>query len=166
VRRTLPLAAGQLAVSSRLAGATQPLTEGVTYRIERLDDPASEVTTTGRAAPTLLLASGRYRVEGRYGAVNARAVREVEVRAGQTQQVVFEQLAATVRLRLKGGPGEVFWEVRDDGGRTVWTTGQPEPQAVLQAGRYMVRAETRERRYDRVFELRAGELRVLEVVAD
>lgn len=166
VRRTLSLAAGQLAVSTKLAGAAQPLSEGVSYRIERLDEPASEVTTTGRAAPTLLLASGRYRVEGRYGAMNARMVREVEVRAGQTQQIVFEQQVATVRLRLTGSLSDVFWEVRDEAGRTVWTTGQQEPQAILQAGRYKVRAETRDKRYDRAVELRAGETRLLEIAAD
>jgi Ca-activated chloride channel homolog len=165
VRRTLSVAAGRLAVSTKLAGATQPLTDGVSYRIERIDEPAPEVTTS-RAAPTLLLAAGRYRVEGRYGAMNARMVREVEVRPGQVQQLVFEQQVATVRLRLTGSASEAFWEIRDEAGRTVWTTGQYEPQAILQAGRYTVRAETRDKRYDRAIEVRGGESRVLEVAAD
>jgi hypothetical protein len=45
----------------------------------------------------------------------------------------------------------------------VWTTAQAEPTAVLQAGRYRVRAELRERTIERAIELRAGESRVLEL---
>jgi hypothetical protein len=48
----------------------------------------------------------------------------------------------------------------------VWTTGQSEPTVILQAGRYVVRAETREKRYDRAVDLRGGETRLLEVTAD
>ena len=76
--------------------------------------------TTSRAAPVLLLPGGRYRVEGRYGVMNARSVREVEVKAGQTQQLTLEHQAATLKLRLLGDGGsvlaEVFWDVRDEAG--------------------------------------------------
>ena len=61
----------------------------VSYRVERLDGGAQEVTSTSRPAPVLVLPGGRYRVEGRYGAMNARTVVEVEVKAGQTQQLTF-----------------------------------------------------------------------------
>src|SRR5262249_24650367 len=96
-----------------------------------------------------------------FGAMNARSSREVEVKAGQTQQLTLEPQAASVRLRLVAGGvigvGEVFWEVRDETQRTVWTTAQPEPVATLQAGRYLVRAEAREKSYTRSIELRSGE---------
>jgi len=59
-----------------------------------------------------------------------------------------------------------LWDIRDDAGGAVWTTGQPEPSAILQAGRYVIRAATREQRWERSVELRAGESRVLDVVAD
>ena len=70
--------------------------------------------------------------------------------------------------RQRGGVpvGEVFWDVKDDAGATVWSTGQAEPSAILQAGRYRVRAETREKRYERALELRPGETKVLELTAD
>jgi hypothetical protein len=139
--------------------------------VERIDVPNSEPIITSRPTPVLVLAPGRYRVDGRYGAVNARSTREVEVKPGQTKQLTLEPQAATVKLRLltrAGGPGggEVFWEIRDDTGKTVWTTAEPEPSATLQAGRYVVRAEVRENGYDRAVELRSGESRVVEVVAD
>jgi len=170
VKRTLNVAAGRLALAIKPVGATQALSELISYRVERLDGPAPEVIATSRATPVLALPGGRYRVEGRYGAMNARAIREVEVKAGQTLQLILEPQAAALKLRLLAGgasvPAEVFWEIRDEAGATVWTTGQSEPYATLQAGRYLVRAETRDKRYDRAIELRAGESRLLELSAD
>ncbi|MGE0851361.1 MAG: VWA domain-containing protein [Hyphomicrobiaceae bacterium] len=169
-RRTLSLAAGRLALATKPAGAGQAPSEPVSYRIERLDGAQPEQFTTSRPAPTLLLPAGRYRVDGRYGAMNARVSREVEVKAGQLQQITLEPQAATLKLRLaaRGAPvlADVFWDIRDETGVTVWTTGLAEPAAVLRAGRYTVRAETRDKRYDRTIELRAGESRLLELAAD
>ncbi len=127
------------------------------------------MVTTSRLTPTLQLPAGRYRVEGRYGGVNARVVREVEVRAGQVQPLILEHQPAVLKLRLTGGggsPSDVFWDIRDEVGRNVWTTGQSEPSVILQAGRYVVRAETREKRYDRQVDVRGGETRLLELTAD
>jgi Ca-activated chloride channel family protein len=170
VRRTLNVAAGRLALAIKPAGATQTSSELVTYRVERLDSFSPEVIMTSRATPVLVLPGGRYRVEGRYGAMNARTVREVEVKAGQAQQLTLEPQAAALKLRLlaNGAPvlAEVFWDIRDEAGATVWTTGQSEPSATLQAGRYSVRAETRDKRYDRAIELRAGESRLVELAVD
>jgi Ca-activated chloride channel homolog len=170
VRRTLVLAPGRLVLSTRGATTTPTLNEPVMYRIERIDGVTGDVVTTSRPSPGLLLASGRYRVEGRYGVMNVRTIREVEVRSGQTQQLVLEPQAATLKLRYVAGGGaqglDVFWDVRDESGRTVWTTGVAEPSATLQAGRYMVRAETRDKRYERQIDLRAGEASVVEISAD
>jgi hypothetical protein len=170
VRRTLSVAAGRLALVTKPVGAATALSEPVSYRVERLDSSPPEVITTSRAAPVLLLPAGRYRVEGRYGAMNARTIRQIELKTGESQQLTFEHQAATLKLRLIANatpvPAEVFWDIKDETGATVWTTGQPEPSAVLQAGRYRVRAETRDKRYDRAIELRAGEARVDELTAE
>jgi Ca-activated chloride channel family protein len=167
VRRTLTLAPGRLALASRPIGGTPAVNEPVSYRIERLDGPAGEAILTSRPSPVLLLNGGRYRVESRYGAMNVRTTREVEVKPGQSQQLVFEPQAATLRLRLVGtaAPGEVFWDVRDAAGHAVWTTSLVEPSATLQVGRYLVRADVRGRSVEREIELRAGEARVLELSA-
>jgi hypothetical protein len=137
----------------------------VAYRVERIDVLPSEAITTSRPSPVLLLAPGRYRVEGRFGAVNARSVREVDVKPGQTQQLTLEPQAALIQLRhaARGSAGDIFWEIREETGKTVWTTGQPEPAAMLQAGRYLVRAELRDRSMERAVELRPGESRVIEL---
>jgi Ca-activated chloride channel family protein len=170
VKRTLSVAAGRLALATKPIGPGASLAEPVSYRIERIDGASQDAITTSRPAPVLLLLGGRYRVEGRYGVINARVVREVEVKAGQTQQLTLEHQVANLKLRLVGSGGtpvaEVFWDVKDEAGMTVWTTGQSEPSAALQAGRYRIRAETREKRYERAVELRAGEARVVELAVD
>jgi Ca-activated chloride channel homolog len=170
VKRTLSVAAGRLALTTKPIGPGASLAEPVAYRVERLDGPPQDAITTSRPAPVLLLLGGRYRVEGRYGVINARVVREIEVKAGQTQQLALEHQVANLKLRLMGSGGapvaDVFWDVKDEKGATVWTTGQSEPSAVLQAGRYRVRAESRDKRYERAVELRAGDARVIELAAD
>ena len=170
VRRTLNVAVGRLALATKPVGAAPAPGELVSYRVERLDSVPPEVIATSRAAPVLVLPGGRYRVEGRYGAMNARTVRDIEVKAGQMQQLTLEHQAAALKLRLlaNGVPvlSDVLWDIRDETGATVWTAGQPEPSATLQAGRYSVRAETRDKRYDRAIELRAGETRLIELAGD
>jgi Ca-activated chloride channel family protein len=170
VRRTLNLAGGRLALAIKAAGAVGGGEELVSYRLERLDGAAPEVMATSRAAPVFALPSGRYRVVGRLGAINARAVRDVEVRTGQLQQLVLEPPAAALKLRLIAAGtrvlSDVLWDIREEGGALVWTTAQPEPSAILRAGRYLIRAATREKRFERALELRVGEARVLEVAAE
>jgi Ca-activated chloride channel family protein len=170
LRRTLSLSGGKLSLSTRpLGGAASP-TAPISYRVDRLDGVLPDPLATSRASPDLYVPGGRYRVEGRYGVMNARVVREVEVKAGQTLQVGFEHQASTLKLRLVGAGGlpigEVFWDVRDQAGRTVWTTGQAEPAVTLQTGRYLIRAETRDKRYERTLDLGAGDVKLFEMTAD
>jgi len=157
-RRTLAVAGAQVSLASRLG--PQALDDNITYRIDRVDGVQADVIMLSRPQPTVLLAAGRYRIEGRYGAANARVVREVEVKPGAPlQQVTFDQQAGDVRLRAVNPPGEVFWEVRDQTGQAIWSSGQPEPELTLQAGRYTVRAQARDKRVEAVLDLRTGDKR-------
>jgi Ca-activated chloride channel family protein len=157
-RRALAVAGAQVSLASRLG--PQALDDNVTYRIDRVDSGGGEFIMLSRPQPVVLLAAGKYRIEARYGSANARVLREVEVKAGAPlQQVTFEQQAGDVRLRAVNPPGEVFWEVRDQSGAAVWSSGQPEPELTLQAGRYTVRAQARDKRVEAVLDLRAGDKR-------
>lgn len=167
VRRTLAVAAGSLALSTKLPPLGGSADAYISYTVSRLDNTAQDAITTSQPTPTLLLPSGRYRVEGRYGLMNVRAVRDIEIKAGQTQQLVIEHEAASVRLRLVGsGPTDVSWVIRDQAGKAIWTGAHTEAVANLQAGRYLVRAETRNKREERNVELRAGEAKLLEFSVD
>jgi hypothetical protein len=71
-------------------------------------------------------------------------------------------VAARVHLRLVGAAArtatsDLYWDIRDSSDASVWRTVQAEPRAFLNAGRYKLRIETRDRRYDTTFEVKAGE---------
>jgi Ca-activated chloride channel homolog len=163
-RRVLSASAGTLALTTRAAGLAEA---PISYRLVRTDGQAQDAIVTSVPSPTLLLPSGRYRAEGRYGLMNARTARDVEVKAGQAQQLVLEHEAAALRLRIAGGgPADVSWVVQDQAGRIVWTGAQPEALTTLQAGSYVVRADARGKRVERKVDLKAGETRLLEVPVD
>lgn len=167
VKRALSSAAGWLALSTKAPPASASANEQVSYRIVRLDGGPQDAVATSGAAPTVLLPSGRYRVEGSYGLMNVRIVRDIEIKAGQTQQLLLEPQVAVLRMRLAGAThGEIWWEVRDETGKGVWTASQIEPAGNLLAGRYLVRAETRDKRYERTVDLRPGDTKLLEIAPD
>ncbi len=166
VKRTLRAAAGRLGLASIIVGPAG-VREPVSYTVKRLDDPTQEDITTSRLEPVLLLPSGRYRIEGRYGLTNARTVREIDLGAGQTLQLPLEHRIVALRLRLAGpAAAEVSWEVRDEAGGIVWTSGDTETVATLRAGRYLVAMTTPARHEERTLELRAGETKLVEMVGD
>jgi Ca-activated chloride channel family protein len=167
VRRTVDVAVGRLALTTVAPGTMAG--NAVTYTIKRIDDPGQDAIWTSRPAPILFLPAGRYRVEGRYGMTNLAAARDVEVKAGQMTQLPIEHQAATLRVRLTGigaGLAEVVWEVRDQTGRTVWSSSQAEDTAVVQAGRYLVTADSNGRHDQRSVELRSGDSATVQVRAD
>src|SRR5262249_58933601 len=165
VRRQLVLAAGKLLLESRLTAATAA-DDAVSYRIEPLDAPDPQVMTTSRATPSLLLASGRYRVEARSHLGNAGAVREIDLKAGQTLKLTLEFAAASLRLRLAGAASEAFRVVRDEAGHAVWATGQQEPAGKLAAAGAAIGPKPKENHYGRVADARPGKPRLLELGND
>jgi hypothetical protein len=165
LQRTVVLTAARVTLSSRLpgAGASADGNEPVAYRLERLDVAPPEVFTANRRNAELDLPAGRYRIEARHGLVNARAAREVTLVAGQAATVTFDQQAGFLRLVGPPGVSDLLWELRDESGHPLWSTAQVSPVATLQAGRYVVRLDYRGKRIERRVELRAGDVRSLEV---
>jgi Ca-activated chloride channel family protein len=166
ITQTLSAPAGRLTISSKTAGGILP-SRNISYTIERIDVATQEPISTSQPTPDLQLPPGRYRVEGRYGMMNVTAVQEIEVRAGLAREIVFEHQAATLKLRFQtAGPADVYWGIMDHAGRPVWTSAQPEPVAILQAGTYRISAEAKEKRYEQRIDLRAGENRVVDIKGD
>jgi Ca-activated chloride channel homolog len=168
LRKSLSLLPATVKLSQRL-GAMPPggASAAVTYRLERLDVVPPDIMTINQAATTVLLPAGRYRIDAHHGRINAQSSREVIVAAGETYDVVFEPKAGLVQFKLGGEAAaaatDVFWELRDTDGRPVLVTAQSNLSALLQAGRYTVAAETRDKRYQKAFEVRTGEQHVVEL---
>lgn len=135
----------------------------LTYRLHRLDGTPGVVAESSAARPKLALAAGRYRVEVRAGAQNVFSEETVTVSAGRDIAQSVAIAAGSVDLRLTQAASDVYWEVADNSGRVVWRTSSPEARGLLAPGRYVVRAESRDRRFERTFDLANGEARTIEV---
>jgi len=172
VARTLDLKLARLSLSAQLAGATDLSATDITWRVVRLeDDERGEVARSVEANPELQLPAGKYRVEARLGRLNAVASREVTLTEGSTEHLTLRPDAAELHLRLAHGGlplsgGDVFWEIRDSAGQVVWRTMEPEPRAFLAPGRYIVRAELRERQLEQAVDLNSGDKRVVDLTLE
>jgi Ca-activated chloride channel homolog len=166
-RRALFLDTARLAIVTKVAGGQIPTPAPLNYRLERLDGDR-DITISSRSPAVFDLAAGRYRIEGRVSGGPSSAAREIDLRPGARQELVLEIAAGEAVLRLGGSNGpalEVIWDVRDESGRLMWAGTQPQIRALVPAGRYIVRAETRERRIERTIEVRNGESRTFELTA-
>ena len=167
-KRTLVLESGAIQVVTKIAGSVTETTDPISTRLERLDGDRDVVVS--REQPAVFeLPAGRYRVESRIGSGNAAGVRDIELRAGGREQVTMELMAGAMRLRLLDQAGQpiadVAWDIRDATGRAVWSASQTEGHPLLLAGRYSVRAESRDRRAEQTIEVRAGETRSVNLTA-
>jgi Ca-activated chloride channel family protein len=170
IARTLVLGTARLSLSTRLTSRPDSTGVQAAYRVVRSDDK-TEVARADGPAFDIELPPGRYAVESRVGDQNAVATREIEMKVGADQSLVLNPAAAPVQLKLSGAPPalaapEIFWEVQDAAGRTVWRTIGSEPQGVLAGGRYTARLEIRERRVEKPFEVRPGEATTVELGAE
>ena len=130
----------------------------------------------------LALTAGRYRIESRYGAINARTSRDIEIKPGASQPLVMELDAGLVTLKLSPGKpsparaapaagagpgadatGQPFWEILDADGRKIWSTVQPAPRLPLAAGRYLARVETSGGKAERIFQVAGGDDKTIEI---
>ena len=167
VRRDLVLNSAELTLSSGLVArlATDP--DEVQWRIVPLDRRDGKVVRAYGPTAKVVLGAGKYRVDARFGPLNAQASREIAIAAGAQDTVSLTPPAARVRLRLaptQGEPvGDVFWKVRLASGAIVWSSSEIEPAGLLQQGSYVVEVQTRQTRHEQVAEVRAGADRVIVV---
>lgn len=163
-KRTLLLGLSRLQLSVTMAGGTP--TPRLEYRVVRLDDTPREAGRSTAARPDFSLGAGRYRVEVQAGSQNVRAEAAVTVTPGRDLQQDIRVAAGAVSLRLSAGVGavnDVYWKVQDAAGRVVWRSGVAEPNGLLAPGRYVVRAELRDKRFERPFDVGDGQARTVEV---
>ncbi len=126
-----------------------------------------EVARSTARNPVLEVPAGRYRFEAHAGEQNARVSGEMEVKPEGSGTLALRLDAGQVQLRGAGASaltlqGETLWEIKDAKGRVIWRTTQAEPKAVLAPGRYVVRAERRDKSSERMLDLAAGDVRSLD----
>lgn len=169
-RRVMVMELGQLALSVRVAGGRLDGEGPITHRLERIDVQPPEVVNASGPAAALDIAAGQYRLETRVGLANVRTEREIRVKAGEAERVAIEHAAGAARFRLieagSAAPSpDASFEVRDRNGQVVWIGLGAEARALLLAGRYSVRAESRGGVAERAFDVTAGDDRVIDIAA-
>jgi Ca-activated chloride channel family protein len=167
VRRDLVLNSAELSLASGLAARPAADPDEVQWRIVPLERRDAKVVRAYGTAAKVVLGAGRYRVEARFGPLNAQASREIAIAPGAQDTVSLTPAAARVRLRLAPvqgePPGEVFWKVRLANGAIVWSSTESEPLGLLQQGTYVIEVQTRQARHEQSAEVRAGADRVVVV---
>ncbi len=172
--RDLVLNAGGVRLASTLAGIGKRIDEHLLYRVYNLSPEKGaanqELLTSTLASPTLFLPAGPYRIESQYGWHNARQTKDIEVKAGEVQDVAFEQKASDVKLRLVDRPGgeavdRVKWTLKYNGGGTVLISQDAEPTLILQAGSYQAMAQHDAKTYTQIFEAASNQEQTVEIVA-
>ena len=169
-RRTVVTGSARISLSATIAGGRPDSGDVAVYRVLRLDGQPVEVAQASRLAATFNLAPGRYRIESRLGPLNARAERIIDLKPGARDEIVMDHDAGVVRLVLAEPQGaqqhsDVFWEIKDQNGRTVWLTNEAQPIGILKVGSYSVQAEHRDRRIDAKIEVRPRDNRIIELKA-
>jgi len=165
VRRDLLLNSAELNLASGLAPGPGSAPDEVQWRIVPLDRRDAKALRVYGENARVVVAAGKYRVEGRFGPLNAAASREIALAPGAREAVSLAPPAARVRLRLAAEPGEavsdIFWKVRQQNGAIVWSSTESEPIGLLQQGSYVIEVQTRQVRHERSADIRAGADRVL-----
>lgn len=169
-RRTIVTGSARISLSSTIAGGRPDSADVAVYRVLRLDRQPVEVAHANKLTATFDLAPGRYRIESRLGPLNASAERTVDLKPGTRDEIVMDHDAGAVRLVLAEPQGaqlhsDVFWEVKDADGRTVWLTNEAQPIGILKAGSYSVQAEHRDRRIIAKMEVKPRDNRIVEFTA-
>lgn len=169
-RHTLVLDAGKLLLTASIKGGRIESESPISHRLERLDVQPTEIHTASGPVVDLDLTAGRYRLETRIGLANVRTQREVRLKAGTVERLSLEHAAGGVRFRLidkAGAPpvSDARFELRDSDGQLVWTGLGGEARALLLAGRYTARAESRGVTAERTFEVATGEDRTIDIAA-
>jgi Ca-activated chloride channel family protein len=165
VKRDLVLNSSVIDLASGLTSRWANDPDEVQWRIVPLDRRDGKIVRAYGPSTQVVLAAGRYRVEARFGPLNAQASRDIAIAPGAREAIALTPPAARVRLRLPAEAGEpvgdVFWKVRLENGAIVWSSTESEPVGLLQQGTYVVEVQTRQARHERSAEVRAGADRIV-----
>jgi Ca-activated chloride channel family protein len=165
VRRDLVLNSAELSLASGMVSRLASAPDEVQWRIVPLARRDGKVIRAYGESTRVVVVAGKYRIEGRFGTLNAEVSRDIAVAAGARESLSLSPPAARVRLLLSSAPGEavsdIFWKVRLANGPIVWSSTESEPVGLLQQGSYVIEVQTRQARHERSADIRAGADRVL-----
>ena len=166
VTKVLALAVTPLKLSALVAGVPATASQGIVYRIDRLDGDKARVGRAVGPDAAFSLPPGRYSVSASLAAYPLSATQDITLESGKP---------AAITLRIEGGTvsfkppedlalsGDIYWEVLDGKGAPVWRKTGGDATTLLAPGHYKVRFEAHGQRKETTFEVRAGETKEIEI---
>jgi len=174
VTEKLVLNAGGLRVTAQLAGGEPAADRSVSYDIfsDQRDQAGNRARIMSGAKPGLIirLNAGIYHLRSVYGDANAVVAADVTVEAGKLTEATVSHAAAKVAFKLvqrAGGEAlaDTHWNVLTQTGELIKDSVGALPTHILAAGNYVVTARRGGQTFSREFEVHAGEMSEVEVVA-
>jgi Ca-activated chloride channel family protein len=166
VTKVLALAVTPLKLSALVAGVPATASQGIVYRIDRLDGDKARVGRAVGPDAAFSLPPGHYSVSASLAAYPLSATQDITLESGKP---------AAITLRIEGGTvsfkppedlalsGDIYWEVLDGKGAPVWRKTGGDATTLLAPGHYKVRFEAHGQRKETTFEVRAGETKEIEI---
>jgi Ca-activated chloride channel family protein len=164
--QVIEIGSGRLRLSARAAESGEPLSDDLTYVVERLEPDRATVLRTARVAPQFDLAPGIYRISCRFGAVNAVGVVDVELKSGASGDVVIDVPSAKIRFKAGAVAADTFWDLSSLDGEWLWSTAMQEPEVTLAPGQYRMTVTHRGGKRGIEFTVAAGESRTIEIPSE
>lgn len=155
------LNAGGVRILPRLADIGLPATRPTT-RIFALGGRSDGQLVAESSLPgeIIRVPAGTYRIESRFASGNARAVVDVDVKAGKLSAVEIDHKAGLARLAWPGlAEGRVAWTIRNAKGETVAAPEGVQADVVLLPGTYTASARLGSATRSATFEIASGETR-------
>lgn len=165
VKRSLTLNLTPLNLSAIVAGAPATAAQGIVYRINRADGDKARVARAVGPNAAFVLPPGRYTVEATLAAYPLSATQDMTLEAGKQTDAALTIEGGRVTFKAPGDvpTSDVFWEVVDASGRSLWRKTGVEAETLLAPGRYKVRFEAQSHHRETEFEIRAGETKLVEI---
>lgn len=168
---TFVLDAGGLQLAAKLDAAEDPVSDGTTFELYKLDGDEREFVGGVRPGAIARLQAGAYHVISRYGSVNAIRTADVTVEPGKLTRVTLNHQAGTISLRLaRDESGEALadtaWIVLDANGDEVFERVGAHASLTLAAGQYDVVARHRNIEFRRSVTVNSGDVADIVVLAN
>lgn len=172
-QRSLILDAGGLELNAAITGDIAISEEQLNFTVYANSDLAGgqvRIAENVAAGELMYLNAGVYKVECRYGSVNALVRADIRVEPGQMTQATLYHRATEITMKLVSELGgeaiaDVDWTVADADGKDIFATIGAFANLVLAEGEYTVVARQGDRVYNRDFEIQPGRPREIEVLA-
>jgi Ca-activated chloride channel homolog len=167
VNETLAIALTPVKITVLIAGVPPRAVDNILYRIDRAEGDRASVSSAIGQSLALNLSPGKYRISASLASAHLSSSKDIVVVPGKPQTVALDIQSGLVNFSPAASAvpafGDIYWEVSNDAGMTIWRATGKDAAAILAPGRYRVRYDARTSRGQATFEVIGGQRQNVEV---